>query len=129
MRRSCLCLSLSLLSVVLLGIILVLSTVVVYFGVDQRDVITEVEMRHYEHVAAQERGHFVSPNEQLASTVVEEVAEETEGIRAERGDSLRKREFNSIQKIPKIVHQTWKENVLPEKWDKVRNECMAFHPD
>jgi inositol phosphorylceramide mannosyltransferase catalytic subunit len=33
------------------------------------------------------------------------------------------------EKIPRIIHQTWKTNTLPEKWAKVRAECQVLHPD
>lgn len=39
------------------------------------------------------------------------------------------RESTSRQRIPKIVHQTWKSEILPERWEIVRQECMNLHPD
>lgn len=33
------------------------------------------------------------------------------------------------EKIPRIIHQTWKEKTLPPNWQAVRDECAAMHPD
>ncbi|CAO1620637.1 unnamed protein product [Parajaminaea phylloscopi] len=33
------------------------------------------------------------------------------------------------EKIPRIIHQTWKEDVLPPKWQAVRQGCADMHPD
>lgn len=43
------------------------------------------------------------------------------------------RPWNSVtdppEKIPRIIHQTWKEKTLPPKWQAVRDECARMHPD
>lgn len=88
MRRT-LCVFLTLLALFLVGTVVVLSTVVSYFGVDWRDVITEPEMKRYEKLAV-------------------------EGVPG---------------KIPRIIHQTWKTEDVPERWEGVRRECMELHPD
>lgn len=31
-------------------------------------------------------------------------------------------------KIPRIIHQTWKTEVLPERWVAVRESCERLHP-
>lgn len=33
------------------------------------------------------------------------------------------------EKIPRIIHQTWKEKTLPPEWQPVRDECAKMHPD
>lgn len=33
------------------------------------------------------------------------------------------------EKIPRIIHQTWKDSTLPLKWQAVRDECSKMHPD
>lgn len=33
------------------------------------------------------------------------------------------------EKIPRIIHQTWKDNTLPPVWQAVRDECAQMHPD
>ncbi|KAG0146582.1 hypothetical protein CROQUDRAFT_44231 [Cronartium quercuum f. sp. fusiforme G11] len=32
-------------------------------------------------------------------------------------------------KIPKIIHQTWKTNMIPDKWKSVRDSCSNLHSD
>jgi mannosyltransferase OCH1-like enzyme len=32
-------------------------------------------------------------------------------------------------RIPRIIHQTWKTDVLPERWEAVRQGCVDLHPD
>lgn len=31
--------------------------------------------------------------------------------------------------IPKIIHQTWKDNDIPDKWKKSQSEWIRLHPD
>ena len=31
--------------------------------------------------------------------------------------------------IPKVIHQTWKTEELPERWRASRQQCMDLHPD
>ncbi|UZJ52439.1 hypothetical protein CBS101457_001759 [Exobasidium rhododendri] len=33
------------------------------------------------------------------------------------------------EKIPRIIHQTWKDKTLPSNWQAVRDECAQIHPD
>jgi mannosyltransferase OCH1-like enzyme len=33
------------------------------------------------------------------------------------------------EKIPRIIHQTWKDKILPSNWQEVRDECAQMHPD
>lgn len=33
------------------------------------------------------------------------------------------------EKIPRIIHQTWKDKTLPSNWQEVRDECAQMHPD
>jgi mannosyltransferase OCH1-like enzyme len=33
------------------------------------------------------------------------------------------------QRIPKIIHQTWKSETLPEKWKSVSEGCRSLMPD
>lgn len=32
-------------------------------------------------------------------------------------------------RIPKIIHQTWKDEVIPDKWKKSKEEWIRLHPD
>ncbi|KAJ1027582.1 hypothetical protein NDA18_003583 [Ustilago nuda] len=36
---------------------------------------------------------------------------------------------NPKEKIPRIIHQTWKDKHLPPRWQAIRDECAAMHPD
>ena len=31
--------------------------------------------------------------------------------------------------IPKIIHQTWKNETIPEMWRKSQQDCRNIHPD
>ncbi|KAL9939664.1 hypothetical protein V8E36_001481 [Tilletia maclaganii] len=33
------------------------------------------------------------------------------------------------ERIPRIIHQTWKDSTLPPQWQVLRDECRAMHPD
>jgi len=33
------------------------------------------------------------------------------------------------EKIPRLIHQTWKDDHLPEKWRKAWKECREGMPD
>lgn len=164
MARKALCIGLTLLTVFLCGTVIVLSTVVTYFGVDYRDVITETEMRLHERWAAQASSSTPVGGDQKTIEVpdVQPVGEEEalvewaefdgaeegmlEGEDAYGGEVRRRQEDDSTavvaeseqlldelavpkMRIPKIIHQTWKEETLPERWEKVRQSCIDIHPD
>lgn len=180
----------SFLAVFLLGTVVVLSTVVAFFGVDSVDVVTESEMMLWERSALVTFGPSVpdSSQDRSAAAVFEGEAEEEaeeavaaaignqdasyegEGVdpdsvwdgiaglaersaggeeptreedkelppRIAKSKELRKRsgalsgeegEVILPQLVPKIVHQTWKTATLPERWDNIRQSCMALHPE
>lgn len=151
--RKALCVFLTLLALFLVGTVVVLSTVVSYFGVDWRDVITEPEMKLYERLALQasratppsagmqevvarpaaaeqpEKGEWVPTAEegQDQDTVVDEYV----GELVQRGllNSSVPSASTPKPRIPKIIHQTWKTDTLPERWDNVRKQCIEMHPD
>ncbi|ORY69293.1 hypothetical protein BCR35DRAFT_308092 [Leucosporidium creatinivorum] len=154
--RKALCVFLTLLALFLIGTVVVLSTVVSYFGVDWRDVITEPEMKLYERLALQaskaagsdaapssgmqevvaplapteqpEKGEWVPTlDEEDTATVVDEFV----GELVQRGllNSSVPSASTPKPRIPKIIHQTWKTDTLPERWDNVRKQCMELHPD
>lgn len=155
----------------LLGTVVVLSTVVAYFGVDSRDVITEAEMRLYERlaeadaalppvtggkqevVAAPAHGTVLemelsegSDSDVWEGASLDDVIDEEPMDDFKRRYEARKRSLTNgtaafsgmlrdlaaptpKQRVPKIVHQTWKTDTLPERWEKVRQGCMDLHPD
>jgi inositol phosphorylceramide mannosyltransferase catalytic subunit len=36
---------------------------------------------------------------------------------------------NLSERVPRILHQTWKTEILPEKWDAVSQQCRDMMPD
>ncbi|KAK4055239.1 hypothetical protein OIV83_000520 [Microbotryomycetes sp. JL201] len=163
--RRALCVFLTLLALVLVGTVIVLSTVVRYFGVDRRDIITEPEM-----LAAEQWAAAVS-NAAAAATVSEHGATLPGEATAKAGTDVRlpswskpedglpllpdthleagsggaaadarapalHRRFSEPSAaptlrpgIPKIIHQTWKTNDVPDRWKSVRQTCIDLHPD
>ena len=142
--RRWLCVFLTLLTLFLLGTVVVLSTVVAYFGVDQQDVITEREMDRYERLAAvraQPKDH-----QKVVAAPAMDDALERRAAALDDDDDEREWEAQAApsgmgpgsgtgnddeprQRIPKIVHQTWMVDTLPDRWEKVRQGCQALHPD
>jgi len=156
----------TLIALILIGTVIVLTTVVQYFGVDSRDIITELEMNMYERLAVQEQSKSREPGKEKDQRVVNpptkvegihsgekkdkiDVVVSTEdkdqslnefmGSLEERGwldseagsTSLAKNNstVNRQQRIPKIIHATWKTDVLPDRWEKIRQGCIDLHPD
>ena len=33
------------------------------------------------------------------------------------------------RRIPKIIHQTWKDENIPQEWQNAQESCRALHPD
>ncbi len=33
------------------------------------------------------------------------------------------------ERVPRIIHQTWKTNVLPDRWKAVSKTCLNLMPD
>lgn len=165
-----------LIALILTGTVIVLTTVVQYFGVDSRDIINEGEMRLYERLAAQAAAARPSlPGSEKEQKVVVggDRAKESEGasqgaVDAEGGnedepssvqelmDRLDERGWfgNSSTtaapvvsgdetanepnpsapatrkpRVPKIIHATWKTDVLPDNYEMYRQNCMDLHPD
>ncbi|KAM0750686.1 hypothetical protein T439DRAFT_356437 [Meredithblackwellia eburnea MCA 4105] len=160
--RRILCVFITLLTLFLLGTVVVLSTVVAYFGVDSRDVIQEHEMLRYERLAAQasRRKHqqggaagdkdqrvVVPPpstpsdddNTSNSDTAAPVRADSPPLPLAERAvvdralpkivDDQDEEEDTAQPRIPRIVHQTWMTEDIPDRWAKVRQGCQALHPD
>ena len=167
--RRALCVFLTLLALFLVGTVVVLSTVVKYFGVDKRDVITEPEMdlavrlaesaRTSNHLAADpawpsslgvasdadghRAGATARPVDGDAIDLLDDLREDSQSDQlGERGPSSDAHRSTTIerrlddsnatvprQRIPKIIHQTWKTDTLPERWEGVRKTCLDMHPD
>lgn len=148
MTRRVLCVATTLITVILVGTVVVLSTVVAYFGVQPLDVITVPEMERYQSYTALDhsnismRGSMVLDSLGIPAVSVQSVADAVAWDPTQ--DGYRKFSANDPQvasdaaigvsdvirrKIPKLVHQTWKTAQLPEKWERIRQDCMAMHSD
>lgn len=151
MVRRLLCIFLTILVVILTGTVIVLSTVVQYFGVDKRDIITEFEMKFYSDLALKDSTRNLTSNSEsidLVNSIQDEVLKQDDSLiipvqdnvhhlekrRAvfqenQGGNGSDESEKEARQRVPKIIHQTWKEEILPERWEIVRRECMNMHSD
>ena len=38
-------------------------------------------------------------------------------------------DYGQIERIPRIIHQTWKSETLPAKWENVSQGCRDMMPD
>jgi inositol phosphorylceramide mannosyltransferase catalytic subunit len=36
---------------------------------------------------------------------------------------------HTFERVPRIIHQTWKSETLPDKWQNVSTACRALMPD
>lgn len=95
-------LCLGLVSLVVLGTILVLGTAKYYFDIDARDVITLEETQEW------------LQRQPLPYHPLKNGSSETS---------------RPVEKIPRILHQTWKSDTLPERWAGVIDKCREMHPD
>lgn len=46
-----------------------------------------------------------------------------------RYDRWNASEHGQVERIPRILHQTWRTETLPEKWRPVSQECRELMPD
>lgn len=132
----------------LLGTIIVLSTVKAYFGIPTWAEITEAEIGGWD--PSSRIPEFQKEGQQhmngTRKTVWEdgiEWSEQGKGsgaywMRADwdgqvnRTDDWRRLEAVQVrdgERIPRLIHQTWKSDVLPPKWRDVWRECREGMPD
>jgi mannosyltransferase OCH1-like enzyme len=157
----------TLIALILIGTVIVLTTVVQYFGVDSRDVITELEMNMYERLASQARSQTVinggkepglEKEQKIVATAPDAEFESGEGLPSVSYEEDKEQSLNEFMngleergwldsndgenlpvaknstvdrkpRIPKIIHATWKTDVLPDRWEKIRQGCIDLHPD
>lgn len=133
----------------LLGTIIVLSTVQAYFGIPDWAYITEAEIGGWDPSSRiaefQKEGAAAHLNGSL-HTVWEDGVEWSEqgkgsGAYWMRADwdgtvngtddwrRLDAVDTRSGERIPRLIHQTWKSSVLPPKWRDVWRECREGMPD
>ncbi|CCM03152.1 uncharacterized protein FIBRA_05274 [Fibroporia radiculosa] len=94
-RRRTVYVCLSLLAAVLVGTVVVLSSISYYLAIGSKAYLTEVELD----------APFNSSAPWNAT------------------------EHGKIERIPRILHQTWKSETLPEKWANVSQGCRDMMPD
>jgi mannosyltransferase OCH1-like enzyme len=92
-RRRGLLILLSILGLVLLGTVVVLSSITYYLTIDPSAFLSELEVPYN----AQSRWNATDNNQ--------------------------------IERIPRIIHQTWKTDKLPERWQEVSQGCRDMMPD
>lgn len=97
-----------LIALIILGTFIVLRTVVHFFGTHKEDFITLQEVQSFTNIEALPFNADITP---------EEAAEEERQLGLPR------------ELIPRIIHATWKNATLPEKWEIARRDCMAMLPD
>ncbi|GAA5997348.1 uncharacterized protein JCM10292_000194 [Rhodotorula paludigena] len=161
-----------LIALVLTGTVVVLTTVVQYFGIDSRDVITEPEMRLAERLAAADRASdapeagkdqkVIVGHRETSSATAGEAAPvgaraDGEAAAVQSGDAVQGGGDDAVEhlmnrldergwfanssdvdasptpmlreRIPKIIHATWKTDIVPKRWADVRQGCQDLHPD
>ncbi|WFD40000.1 uncharacterized protein MJAP1_002982 [Malassezia japonica] len=98
---------LALLGLFLLGTVGVLSLVRAYFRVDDTAYILATELGTFPEIRANARPAAldIAPNANASAVDVPH------------------------ERIPRIIHQTWKTETLPPHWAKTRAECAAMMPD
>jgi mannosyltransferase OCH1-like enzyme len=94
MRRRTLHIYLSLLAAVLLGTVIVLSSISYYLAIDNSAFLTEDELGvpdYYSRWNATQHG--------------------------------------KVERVPRIIHQTWKTETLPSEWVEISEACREMMPD
>lgn len=51
------------------------------------------------------------------------------GLPLEGGAPWAAAEHGRVERIPRILHQTWKSETLPERWTNVSQGCRDMMPD
>ncbi|GAA6014809.1 hypothetical protein JCM11491_002124 [Sporobolomyces phaffii] len=155
----------TLIALILVGTVIVLTTVVQYFGVDSRDIITELEMNMYERLASQAsaaapREPGIEKDQKIVGAAPEAGFESGDKLVVVAHEDDKEQSLNEFMtgleergwlgstedddtavavsknstvhrkpRIPKIIHATWKTDVLPDRWEKIRQGCIDLHPD
>lgn len=105
--------ALQLLALFLLGTIVFLTVVRAYFRIDGSAYIKASELGTWSEI----RAGVARP-----SVLADRPAVGGPGLRAVPPDAL------PDEKIPRIIHQTWKTDDLPSKWIAPREACKKLHP-
>ncbi|KAE8212963.1 hypothetical protein CF327_g3434 [Tilletia walkeri] len=161
--RRCSTVLITLLALFLVGTVIVLSTVRVYYSIDSEAYILPEELGTWEQIklginpdalAAAEfssgaaasiagsvagassaftltsSGHLNdgAPRASATASMPGQIAPVLEYNK--HNNTIRPWDLSSPpERIPRIIHQTWKDNTLPPQWKTLRDECMKMHPD
>lgn len=79
-----------------------------FFGVDWNDALNAEEVNYYSSLPTLPYGSSPPPSSSSGNNSPPSV---------------------TIEKIPRIIHQTWKTTLLPTKWAKLTSQCKSLHPD
>jgi inositol phosphorylceramide mannosyltransferase catalytic subunit len=93
-RRRSLQVFLIVLALILVGTVIVLSSISFYLSIDPKAYLTEAEVGFAEYDAS------------YNATAL--------GVK---------------ERIPRIIHQTWKSETLPDRWKDVSQQCRDMMPD
>lgn len=94
MRRRTFHIYLSLLAAVLLGTVIVLSSISYYLAIDNAAYLTEAELDAPDYDA--------------------------------RWNAT---QHGKVERVPRIIHQTWKSETLPTEWTGISHACREMMPD
>lgn len=141
---------LTLLALFLIGTVVILSAVRAYFSIDSSAYILPQELGTWQEISWGADGPN-SPagwaaqhpwwNKVLPHSLGFGAGADAQGMEGadlalavppepHRDNGVRPPDPNSPPEvIPRIIHQTWKEAELPPRWQAVRDECAAMHPD
>nr|CDI52367.1 related to SUR1-required for mannosylation of sphingolipids [Melanopsichium pennsylvanicum 4] len=113
-----------LLGLFLAGTIVVLTTANAYFSIDTSAYILPEELGTWQEIQS---GASPDGPEGWAALDPDDMVARPQPWR----DNTPKKwdPTNPKEKIPRIIHQTWKDQNLPPRWQAIRDECAAMHPD
>lgn len=139
---------LTLLAIFLLGTVIVLSSVRAYFSIDSTAYVLPEELGTWEEIRWGATGEEALPlgwaarypwlakvlhrGKAAAAATAEEQKAQLAALASApaRDTSVWKwNDGSPPEKIPRIIHQTWKDNTLPPKWQAVKDACVEMHPD
>ncbi len=132
-RRRTLQVVLSLLALILLGTVVVLSTISFYLKIDTAAYLTEEEVGASENDwtwNATDEGK-VERIPRILHLKIDTAAYLTEEeVGASENDwTWNATDEGKVERIPRILHQTWKTETLPDRWKDISQECRDMMPD
>ncbi|KAN0065785.1 hypothetical protein ACQY0O_000915 [Thecaphora frezii] len=143
---------LTLLGLFLVGAVIVLTTATAYFSIDNSAYVLPEELGTWDEIRfgsspdgpdswaaripwlAKMTGHSanasLNDSKVAAPSTVQSAPSPSATAPAWRDNNPKPYDpVNPPEKIPRIIHQTWKDEHLPPRWQAVRDECAAMHPD